>query len=121
MLRATWLERDEVKAELDNCIPRVCCSDVGAAREAPFPRGPRLLSEHSPPLPSLPLSLLSMPLPLLFSVASSASVPPRSLAPALLILFVFSGPPGISALCSPSLAGSAMFHRGVTVASCSSF
>lgn len=32
MLRATWLERDEAKAELDSCILRVCCSDVGAAR-----------------------------------------------------------------------------------------
>lgn len=32
MLRATWLERDEAKAELDNCTLRVCCSDVGAAR-----------------------------------------------------------------------------------------
>lgn len=32
VLRVTWLERDSVQAELDNCTLRVYCSDVGVAR-----------------------------------------------------------------------------------------
>lgn len=86
MLRATWLERDEAKAELDSCMLRVCCSDVGAAR------GFFLSILHL----SLPSLSPSFPCPFLFYslLPFFTSVPPHPLASTLLIFFVFSCPPG---------------------------
>lgn len=106
MLRATWLERDEAKAELDSCILRACCSDVGAAQGF-------FLSILHLSLPSLSPSFL----PLLFS---SAFFLPLSLPtlPLLLSSSSLSFPVPQGSQLSAALA--LLAHRGVTIASCSS-
>lgn len=79
MLRVTWLETGWVKTKLGDYILWVCYSHVGVARGGSIswslglPREPSSLS----PCPSLPLSLLlSMPLPLFFSISFSTSALP---------------------------------------------